>query len=48
MDFLIPLALSVLFETLKVVVKNATKKEALAKAMKKLRDALLVAYPLES
>ena len=48
MDFLIPMALSVLFETLKIVVKNPKKKAALAKGMQKLRDALIAAYPVES
>jgi hypothetical protein len=48
MDYFFDMALSVLFSTLKSVVKNQAKKAALAKGLMKLRDALIAAYPLES
>ena len=47
MDYFVDMALAVLFGTLRQVVKNPEKKAALKKAMCKLRDALIVAYPPE-
>jgi len=43
-DFYLDLALSVLFSTLKTVIKNEERKAALKKAMLKLRNAIDVAY----
>ena len=43
--FIESMAFSVLFNVLKIVVKNPAKKEALRSAMLKLRDAISSAYP---
>lgn len=45
LGFFESMALSVLFNVLKVVVKNPQKKVALQKALLKLRDAINSAYP---
>ncbi len=47
-DFIESMALSVLFNVLKIVVKNPAKKEALKKALLKLRDQINSAYPDDS
>jgi len=44
-DFLINMALAVIFGVLKEVIKNPKKKAALRSAMEKLRDVLNAAYP---
>ncbi len=44
-DWLVDLALAVLFSVLKQVVKNPEKKKSLARAMIKLRRQLEIAYP---
>jgi hypothetical protein len=43
-DFYISMALAVLFQVLKQVVKNPKSKEELKKAMLKLRNAINTAY----
>lgn len=44
-DFLIPMALSVVFAVLKSVVKNPAHKAQMESAFTKLRDGLNAAYP---
>lgn len=47
MDMLVSMGLALVLEALKEVVKNPAKKAALRKAMIKLRNSLLIAYPVE-
>ncbi len=43
-DFLISMALSIIFEVLKTVVKNAQSKGKMKAALLKLRNSINVAY----
>ena len=45
MDFWLRMALSIVFGVLEEVIKNPAKKAAVKRAMVKLRNALLLAYP---
>ncbi len=47
-SFWVEMALSIIFAVLKQVVKNPTHKAELRRAMEKLRDTLLVVYPVET
>ncbi len=44
-DFLVSMALSVLFQLLKLFIKNPAHKEDMRKAMLKLYKAIETAYP---
>lgn len=46
-SWLIPMALSIIFDVLKLVVKNPDHKEAMKAALVKLGKAIIAAYPDE-
>lgn len=46
-DLLVSMGMALILQTLKSVIKNPEKKEQLKRGMVKLRDQLLIAYPVE-